>query len=266
MLGHLCFPTPHKASASMPETEPLMPAASQTEPLLHSLLGFFEAGGPVVLILAGLSVLALTVGLAKLWQFRLAGLGDERAAERALARYRAGDGPGALAQVQQAPNPVAQAMVRALNGRRLRLPDAQVREEVQRFGNAELEELRSWFRLLEVIASLSPLLGLFGTVLGMIGAFQQLEAAGNQVNPAILSGGIWEALLTTAVGLAVAMPTLALLNWLERRVERTAHAMDRVVTAVFTVELAPAPAAPPGAPNPRSASTERKGPLADVPA
>ena len=93
------------------------------------------------------------------------------------------------------------------------------------------------FRILEVIASLAPLLGLFGTVLGMIEAFRQLEAAGNQVNPAILSGGIWQALLTTAVGLAVAMPVVAVLNWLERRVDALAHEMDSVVTRVFTEDL-----------------------------
>nr|WP_281413132.1 MotA/TolQ/ExbB proton channel family protein [Marivibrio halodurans] len=117
------------------------------------------------------------------------------------------------------------------------LPEAMVREEVMRYGASALEALRAWFRPLEVIASLAPLLGLFGTVLGMISAFQQLEAAGNQVNPAILSGGIWEALLTTAAGLAVAIPTVVLLNWLERRVDRLAHEMDDLVTRVFTEDL-----------------------------
>jgi hypothetical protein len=107
--------------------------------------------------------------------------------------------------------------------------------------------LRSWFRPLEVIASLAPLLGLFGTVLGMIKAFQQLESAGSQVNPAILSGGIWEALLTTAVGLAVAIPVVALLNWLERRVDRLAIEMESVLNRFYALELdaeAPAPARP----------------------
>jgi len=78
----------------------------------------------------------------------------------------------------------------------------------------------------------------------MIEAFRQLEAAGNQVNPAILSGGIWEALLTTAVGLAVAMPSVAALNWLERRVDRLAHEMDSTVSRVFTVDLSGAEPAP----------------------
>ena len=72
----------------------------------------------------------------------------------------------------------------------------------------------------------------------MIDAFQQLEAAGNQVNPAVLSGGIWEALLTTAVGLVVAIPVVAMLNWLERRVDHLAHDMDNLVTQVFTRDLA----------------------------
>ena len=112
-----------------------------------------------------------------------------------------------------------------------------MREEVARHVGVVLESLRTGFRPLEVISSLAPLLGLFGTVLGMIEAFRRLEEAGNQVNPAILSGGIWEALLTTAVGLAVAIPVVVLLNWLERRVDRVTHEMDNIVARVFTVDL-----------------------------
>ena len=112
-----------------------------------------------------------------------------------------------------------------------------MREEALRFGGDALESLRAGFRPLEVIASLAPLLGLFGTVLGMIEAFHQLELAGSEVDPAILSGGIWEALLTTAVGLAVAIPVVAALSWMERRVERLAHQMTSITTSVFTVDL-----------------------------
>ncbi len=71
----------------------------------------------------------------------------------------------------------------------------------------------------------------------MIEAFQQLEQAGSQVDPALLSGGIWEALLTTAVGLAVAMPVVAALAWLERTVDRLSQVMESVVTQVFTRDL-----------------------------
>ena len=71
----------------------------------------------------------------------------------------------------------------------------------------------------------------------MIAAFAELENAGSQVDPSILSGGIWEALLTTAAGLAVAIPTVAVLNWLERAADRTAHEMDSAVTQIFTEDL-----------------------------
>jgi len=201
------------------------------------LTGFLGAGGPVVLILGVMSVFALTIVLVKLWQFRVQRIAERRSVDEALALYRGGHVDEALARAEAARSPAAQALARALRGIRQGLPEANVREEVMRYGRAALEALRTGLRPLEVIGSLAPLLGLFGTVLGMIEAFRQLEAAGNQVNPAVLSGGIWEALLTTAVGLAVAIPVVALLNWLERRVERLAHRMDDAVTQVFTVSL-----------------------------
>ena len=215
-------------------TVPLDPAP---EGFIERSLELLEAGGPVVAILIATSVLALTIVFLKLWQFRAARLGGSRVAQEALRLQQAGRPGEALALVERSPNPVAQALARALRGQALGLPEAKVREEVLRYGGDVLEALRAWFRPLEVIASLAPLLGLFGTVLGMIEAFRQLEQAGNQVNPAILSGGIWEALLTTAAGLAVAIPVVVILNWLERRVDRLAHEMDSVVTRAFTPDL-----------------------------
>jgi biopolymer transport protein ExbB len=204
---------------------------------LGPLLAMVEAGGLVVVVLACLSVAALAIVLAKLFQFRAIRLGVERPVREALDLWQAGRTAGAIALADASPDPVSQSLARAMRGRELGLPDALVREEVQRYGGEVLASLRGWLRPLEVIAALAPLLGLFGTVLGMIEAFRALEAAGNRVDPAILSGGIWQALLTTALGLAVAMPVVALLAWLERRVERTAEAMESQVTRVFTRDL-----------------------------
>jgi len=184
-----------------------------------------------------MSVLALAIVFAKIWQFHVARIGDRRSARTALDMHRAGRIDEAIAYAERAPSPVSQALSRALRGQALGVSEVRIREEVVRYGSDVLETLRGWFRPLEVIATLAPLLGLFGTVLGMIEAFGQLEAAGNQVNPAILSGGIWAALLTTAVGLAVAIPVVVALNWLERRVDRLAHEMNDVVTQVFTEDL-----------------------------
>jgi biopolymer transport protein ExbB len=205
--------------------------------LFDRALDLFALGGPVAAILVAMSVLALTVVLVKLWQFHAVRIGDFLPAREALSLYRAGQEQEALALAGRSPNPGAQALARALRGQRRRLPEEAVREEVACFGHDVLESLRSGFRPLEVIASLAPLLGLLGTVLGMIEAFRQMEQAGQQVNPAVLSGGIWEALLTTALGLGVAIPVVAALGWLERRVDRLAHEMGSIVTRTFTVDL-----------------------------
>lgn len=195
-------------------------------------------GGPVVLLLALMSILVVAIVIVKIWQFRRVRINDRRTARNALKVYRGGNANAAMTMARRSPNPAARVLARAIQLRgRQDVPEPVLREEILQFGGDMLETLRSHLRPLEVIAALAPLLGLFGTVLGMIEAFRDLEQAGSQVNPALLSGGIWQALLTTAVGLAVAMPTIVALNWLERAIDRVAHEMDSVVTRVFTVEV-----------------------------
>lgn len=205
--------------------------------LLDRLNDKLLVGGPVVILLALMSIIAITIIVAKLMQFRGVGISDYRAAREALSLYKRGNEPAALAATRRSRSPVARVVRRTLELKRRRdLPESLLREEVMQYGADTLEELRSHLRTLEVIASLAPLLGLFGTVLGMIEAFRALEAAGNQVNPALLSGGIWQALLTTAVGLGVAMPVMVALNWFERLVDRQAQEMDSVVTRILILD------------------------------
>ncbi|WP_425405833.1 MotA/TolQ/ExbB proton channel family protein [Hwanghaeella sp.] len=219
------------------ETDTALPAEVPQSGFFDEFLSLIDAGGPVVILLMALSLVALTILIVKLFQFRAARIGDGARAQQAIQHFRRGNLGEAISLTENAKNPVCHLLLIAIRARAQKLPDALIREELERQAAEVLESLRSWFRPLEVIASLAPLLGLFGTVLGMISAFQQLEGAGNKVNPAVLSGGIWEALLTTAVGLAVAIPTVVFLNWLERKVDRLAHEMDTVVTQVFTADL-----------------------------
>ena len=72
---------------------------------------------------------------------------------------------------------------------------------------------------MEVIATISPLMGLLGTVVGMVKAFNKVAQYKGQVDPSLLAGGIWEALLTTAAGLALAIPVVIMLNYFERKVD-----------------------------------------------
>lgn len=207
---------------------------------LQTLVELIDLGGPVVVILMLMSVYGLAIVGVKLWQFRALRLGDRRFIEPAVNAWRQGDYQGAERALTGRENPIAQAMLLVVKGHAAGIDEVHLREEVARNAARDLNILRRHFRPLEVIGNLAPLLGLLGTVIGMIAAFNQLEAAGSQVDPSVLSGGIWEALLTTAVGLVVAIPAVAMLNFLERHVERLHEDMQDALSRLLTCRaLAP---------------------------
>ena len=198
------------------------------------IAGLFETGGPVVMILVGMSIVTVTVSIFKIFQFIQQRVGARRAAEEAVDHYRRGNIQQAKNCADNAEGILAEIVALTLRERgQPEAANAETREEIFRIAGDRLETLRNHLRILEVIASLAPLLGLLGTVLGMITAFQQLEAVGSNVNPAVLSGGIWQALLTTAVGLAVAIPTVALLSFFERSIDRLAHDAENLILQLF---------------------------------
>lgn len=83
---------------------------------------------------------------------------------------------------------------------------------------------------LEIIAQVSPLIGLLGTVIGMIDSFNELELGGSLVDPSILAGGIWTALLTTAMGLIVAIPTLISHYFFDKKIINTTQSSSVFLT------------------------------------
>ncbi|MDZ7828899.1 MAG: MotA/TolQ/ExbB proton channel family protein [Halofilum sp. (in: g-proteobacteria)] len=212
---------------------------------IDGLMQLLEAGGPVMWIIAALSVVALAIALAKLWEFARFGVWRRGPTRRALAAWEAGHHDEALQRLARAGDPTADVLRTALRGRLdPSAEEARVREEVARRGAAWLESLRGGLRPLELIGTLAPLLGLLGTVLGMIDAFRALESAGSRVDPAVLSGGIWVALLTTAAGLSVAIPAVAAHMFLERQLERLHHVMQDAATRAFNRSAALAEHAP----------------------
>lgn len=192
-----------------------------------------EIGGPVVWILMLASIFALGIVLVKLWQFAILRTESLKDVNLSLSLWRERKYDAALQSLNDR-RPISKIVRHAMDGVLEKKQRVQLQDELRRQANELIHQLRSFLRPLEVIANLSPLLGLMGTVLGMIHAFQQMEAAGSQVDPSVLSGGIWQALLTTAAGLAVAIPTAAVHSWLDRKVERVTHAVNNVVTQVFT--------------------------------
>jgi len=107
------------------------------------------------------------------------------------------------------------------------LPKAEVREIVQEVGQMEVPRLESNLSLLATIGYISPLLGLLGTVTGMIKAFMQINQSMGSAPIGELAGGIWEALITTAGGLVVAIPTYVAYNFLVSRLSGIVHDTER---------------------------------------
>ena len=197
------------------------------------LAEFMQVGGPVVWVLTAFSVIALTLILLKLFQFYAERPESTGHLEAALADWQQGNAQSAMSKLD-VKRPIDQVLKTAIAGQQQGLNLAVLKEELTRIATKRLDGLTAYLRPLEVIATISPLLGLLGTVLGMIEAFQQMQAAGSQVDPSVLSGGIWKALFTTAVGLTVAIPVMLVFNWMERKVERVGTLMNDVVTRVFT--------------------------------
>ncbi len=206
------------------------------------MLAFFtdiiEAGGPVVIVLAVLSVLSLAVIAYKLFQF-IGVLSGQKRVNAALTQVQARDNQTALNSLKMR-SPAERVLAYAITATQNRMPQGLLAAELERRGNAEVEQLNRFIRILEVIALISPLLGLLGTVLGMIQSFQELEMAEGAANASVLAGGIWQALLTTAVGLVVAIPAAVASSLLSATVERVSHKIESGIGRFNLIINAPA--------------------------
>ncbi|MDX8355250.1 MotA/TolQ/ExbB proton channel family protein [Cognatiyoonia sp. IB215182] len=158
---------------------------------IDRIVGLLELGGPVVAILIVLSVVALAIAIWKAVVFMIEGIG--RSVHNGFVETIIDD-------LRVTPGNVDTA-----------------RAEANARLDAAFGEVSRGLRVLDLTAQLAPLLGLFGTVLGMIEAFQSLQDAGSTADPSLLAGGIWVALMTTAVGLCVAIPASVLLAWFDGR-------------------------------------------------
>ena len=193
----------------------------------------FIKGGPVMFILLFLSVISLTIIFAKLIQFFGSNLKRLNIFDPIYEYIQKKEFKKSKEELNKISHPIARIILSALENKSSSIEDKE--NEITRIGEQEIRKLEFLLRPLEVIANLSPLLGLLGTVIGMIKAFSKLESAGSKVDPAILAGGIWEALLTTAFGLIVAIPALAAFYWLEGIVEKTREDMRHA--AIKTTRL-----------------------------
>ena len=201
----------------------------------NDIWAMMTAGGPIMFILAALSVLSLTVIVAKILQL-LPVVGGNARRDAAIAKWAQGEREAAKTEISGGRAPADKIMAYAMAAIDAGAKGPALEQELTRHGNAEVTRLSGSIRLLELIAMVSPLLGLLGTVLGMIQSFQDLAQAEGAANASVLAGGIWLALLTTAAGLIVAIPAAIAAGLFAARVDRAAQKIESAVGQILFIE------------------------------
>jgi biopolymer transport protein ExbB len=210
---------------------PALPLAA----LFDAVAGVLDRGGPAMWAIGALSVITLATILWKIADLARAGAFRGGTRTRAAAEaWQAGDAARARALVHGARTARARLAAAAMDAAADPGLDQDAAEaETGRAARAILAEARAGLRLLDLVTTAAPLLGLLGTVLGMIEAFRALEDSGARADAAALAGGIWEALLTTAAGMAVALPAAVALAWFEGVIEAMRHDMEDAATRIL---------------------------------
>lgn len=210
------------------EVDSLQAEAAANAPGTMSFLDILTRGGWIMLPIALLSLLTIYLFVERLLTVRRAQADPEKLTSQVRSYVQSGDIQGAINHCSHHNSPIARMLQHGLE--RLGRPISEIQDAVQSAGKHEAFELEKRTGVLASIAGIAPMLGFLGTVTGMIRAFQQIQNLQGNVNPSVLAGGIWEALLTTAFGLAVGILALFAYNFLINRIKRLVNDMERSAT------------------------------------
>ena len=185
----------------------------------YELLTLFADGGAMMYPLVLCSLIALGVIIAKFWTLWVAHRHTRKVLVKVEEAARVGNLQEAMEIASDTPGPAAAILLAGLRRiRRVTVAEGEVDQAVTTTGAIELSFLERGLVVLATVANVAPLMGFLGTVAGMILAFASIEAAGD-VDPALVAGGIKVALLTTATGLAIAIPVNIAYNYFVTRID-----------------------------------------------
>lgn len=202
--------------------------AASGDPEGMSLLEIFMQGGFVMIPIFLLSLLAIYV-IAERWRvLRNSALDSVHFLETVETMLKAGDIQRAITYCDEMDRPLARILKQGI--KRLGRPLRDIEEAIKNAGKKETYYLEKKMDWLATVAGVAPLLGFLGTVTGMIQAFMQIQGLEGQVNPSVLAGGIWEALITTASGLAVGIIAYGFYNFLTGKINRMVFDLETSTT------------------------------------
>jgi len=191
-------------------------------------------GGPLMYLIILCSIIALAVVIERLWHLYRAKINTQEFMQDLSRHIRKNKIVEAIDLCDQTPGPIASTLKAGILKHDRARDD--IKEAVQDASLDEVPRLEKNLGVLATIAHITPLLGLLGTVAGMIKCFQAIQAkasAFNPISPGDLAEGIWMALITTAAGLTVAIPTLVAYNYLVSRVNNFVLDMERSATELI---------------------------------
>ncbi|MBW2617113.1 MAG: MotA/TolQ/ExbB proton channel family protein [Deltaproteobacteria bacterium] len=195
------------------------------------MIEFLAKGGVLVYPIILCSVLALAIFLERMICFARLRIRGYGLVQKIARHVKNGEDQQAYELASTSNTPMGRILVNAME---VKDQDRETLETViVHATDEEVRDLSRYLQALATIGNIAPLLGLLGTVLGMIKAFMVIQQMGGKVNAAVLAGGIWEAMLTTALGLAVALPTIVAHSYLIARVDKyEAQLQDGTVTFI----------------------------------
>lgn len=197
------------------------------------MYNLFIKGGFLMWPIALCSVVSLTIIMERLYYFNKTRPKSKNLSERVHLLLKNNKVADAFSAAEEDKSFLGRFLCVGL--RVMNQPAEEKQKILRRAGSRELEQADARLRVLSVIGNISTLLGLTGTVTGMIQTFMKIEKIGGIAEVAVLAGGIWEALLTTAAGLFVAIPTLIFYHYFEGVVDNRAIQMRNISSDIFNI-------------------------------
>lgn len=200
-----------------------------------SIFEILVKGGILMIPIAICSILAIAILIERLISLRKLRINANAFLTRVRNMLSRRQIDEALRLCSETPGPVA-AITEAGLKKRDR-PREEIKDAIESAAESEVYHLERYLGILGTVAAVSPLIGFLGTVTGMIQAFIQIQSLGGNVDASVLAGGIWEALITTASGLAVGIPSLIFYNWIQGKVEHQVFEMQESSTELMDLLL-----------------------------
>jgi biopolymer transport protein ExbB len=195
----------------------------------ETMFSMLKKGGPIMIPIALASILALALATERFISLRKDRILPEGFVDGVMGAWNADpSGKQAIAYCDESGGAAGHIFKAGI--RRVKLGPEAVEKAIEDAGSREADKMKRSIRPLSTIATVSPLLGLLGTVYGMIDAFQKTSSSGGTAKTAMLATGIYEALVTTAAGLTVAIPVLLLYQFMLGRVDKMIDEIDEAGT------------------------------------